>query len=237
VTCYADHLLKDYELKVVPLHLRTRDVVVATSRRIKRELLELAPTSPPDKILVKPNAIDCTRFPVLPRPEPAAGHPHRLVVTSRIEPKKGLVYLADAVKLLRDGGLDVECHVVGDSDRGVPASENYRAELWERVERHGLAGKFHLEGRQDEEGVRRFLAQAHLFVAPFVETEAAALTASRPRWSRRSRPATPPSSPTPDRSSRWSTTASTRASSRSATRRRSPPRSARSSSTRRRASA
>jgi colanic acid/amylovoran biosynthesis glycosyltransferase len=61
--------------------------------------------------------------------------------------------------------------VVGDSDRGVPASENYRAELWERVERHGLQGKFHLEGRQGEEGVRRFLAAAHLFVAPFVETE------------------------------------------------------------------
>ena len=171
VTCYADHLMKDYELKVVPLHLRTCDVVVATSQRIKRELLELAPDVAADKILVKPNAIDCTRFPVLPRPEPAAGQPHRLVVTSRIEPKKGLTYLADAVKLLRDGGLDVECHVVGDSDRGVPASENYRAELWERVERHGLQGKFHLEGRQDEEGVRRFLAAGHLFVAPFVETE------------------------------------------------------------------
>jgi glycosyltransferase involved in cell wall biosynthesis len=171
VTCYADHLLKDYDLKVVPLHLRTCDVVVATSRRIKRELLELAPDVPPDKILVKPNAIDCTRFPVLPRPEPVPGQPFRLVVTSRIEPKKGLVHLADAVKLLRDGGVDVECHVVGDSDRGVPASENCRAELWERIERHGLAGKFHLEGRQEEEGVRRFLAQAHLFVAPFVETE------------------------------------------------------------------
>jgi glycosyltransferase involved in cell wall biosynthesis len=171
VSCYADHQLKDYDLKVVPLHLRTCDVVIATSRRIKRELLELAPDVSPDKILVKPNAIDCTRFPVLPRPEPAAGAPFRLVVTSRIEPKKGLVHLADALKLLRDGGVDVECHVVGDADRGVPASENCKAELWERVERHGLSGKFHLEGRQNEEGVRGFLAKAHLFVAPFVETE------------------------------------------------------------------
>src|SRR5262249_11096691 len=85
--------------------------------------------------------------------------------------KKGLPYLADAVKLLRDGGVDVACHVVGDADRGVPASENCRAELWQRVERLGLTGHFHLEGRQNEEGVRRFLAQAHLFVAPFVETE------------------------------------------------------------------
>jgi len=171
VTCYADHVMKDYELKVVPLHLETCDVVVATSHRIKRELLAIAPSTPPDKILVKPNAIDCTRFPVIPRPEPAAGQPWRLVVTSRIEPKKGLAWLVDAVKLLRDGGLDVEAHLVGDADHGVPASEQCKAELCARIERHGLWGKVHLEGRQPEQEVRRFLSIAHLFVAPFVETE------------------------------------------------------------------
>ncbi|MBL8843791.1 MAG: glycosyltransferase [Planctomycetes bacterium] len=170
VSCYADHVLKDYELKVVPLHLETCDVVVATSHRIKRELLALAPGTPESRILVKPNAIDCTRFPVIPRPEPAAGQPHRLVVTSRIEPKKGLIYLVEAVKLLRDSGLDVEAHFVGDADHGVPASENCKAELCARIEALGLWGKVHLEGRQPEQKVRHFLSIAHLFVAPFVET-------------------------------------------------------------------
>jgi glycosyltransferase involved in cell wall biosynthesis len=172
VSCYADHLLKDYELKVVPLHLETCDVVVATSNRIKRELLALAPDIAADKILVKPNAIDCNRFPVIPRPEPAPGQPFRLVVTSRIEPKKGLIHLVEAVKLLCDEGVNVECHLVGDADKGMPASENCKAELEERVQRLGLAHKVHLEGRQGEQGVRSFLAMAHLFVAPFVETEA-----------------------------------------------------------------
>ena len=172
VSCYADHLLKDYELKVVPLHLETCDVVIATSQRIKRELLSLAPDVRGDKILVKPNAIDCNRFPVLPRAEPAPGQPFHLVVTSRIEPKKGLVHLVDAVKLLRDEGVNVECHLVGDADKGVPASETYKAELHERIKRLGLIDKVRLEGRQGEQGVRRFLALAHLFVAPFVETEA-----------------------------------------------------------------
>jgi glycosyltransferase involved in cell wall biosynthesis len=171
VSCYADHLLNDYELKVVPLHLQTCEVVVATSARIKRELLALAPDTPTDKILVKPNAIDCTRFPVLPRPEPEPGSPFRLVVTSRIEPKKGLIYLVEAVKKLRDEGLDVEAHIVGDVDKGVATSENYKAELCDLITRLDLWGKIHLEGRQPEQGVRKFLSIAQLFVAPFVETD------------------------------------------------------------------
>ncbi len=171
VSCYADHLLEDYELKVVPLHLETCDVVVATSERIKRELLSLAPATDPDKILVKPNAIDCTSFPVIPRVEPEPGQPFRIVVTSRLEPKKGLIHLVEAMKLLRDQGVNVEAHLVGDADRGVPASENCKAELSDRITRHDLWGKVHLEGRQPEQGVRRFLSLAHLFVAPFVETE------------------------------------------------------------------
>ena len=39
VSCYADHLLNDYELKVVPLHLQLCDIIIATSARIKQELL------------------------------------------------------------------------------------------------------------------------------------------------------------------------------------------------------
>ena len=70
ISCYADHLLKDYELKVVPLHLALCDIVVATSQRIKQELLELAPQADPNRIIVKPNGIDTTFFPVLQRAEP-----------------------------------------------------------------------------------------------------------------------------------------------------------------------
>jgi glycosyltransferase involved in cell wall biosynthesis len=171
VSCYADHVMKDYELKVVPLHLETCDVVIATSHRIKRELLEIAPATAPEKILVKPNAVDCTRFPVISRPEPGEGQPFRLVVTARIEPKKGLIHLAEAVKLLRDQGLNIEAHFVGDCDHGVPASENCKAELCAFLERNQLWGKVHLEGRQPEQRVRHFLSIAHLFVAPFIETE------------------------------------------------------------------
>jgi glycosyltransferase involved in cell wall biosynthesis len=171
VSCYADHVMKDYEFKLVPLHMELCDVVIATSARIKRELLELAPGADPSKILVKPNGIDPARFPVVERPEPRNGDPYRLVSVCRIEPKKGLLDLVDAVHLLKQRGVHVEAHIVGTADEWSPASVQYKQGLDERISELGLWGTVHLEGRQDLDGVLRFHHLAHLFVAPFVETE------------------------------------------------------------------
>jgi glycosyltransferase involved in cell wall biosynthesis len=171
VSCYADHLLKDYELKVVPLHMELCDVVVATSERIKRELLEIAPKTDPDRIIVKPNGIDTEAFPALARTEPEGGAPFRLVSVCRIEPKKGLLDLVDAVHVLRERGVKVEAHIVGTVDEWSQASREYKSRLDERITELGLWGTVHLEGRQNLEGILRFLGISHLFVAPFVETE------------------------------------------------------------------
>jgi glycosyltransferase involved in cell wall biosynthesis len=171
ISCYADHLLKDYELKVVPLHLELCDVVIATSERIKQELLDIAPQANPNRILVKPNAIDTEHFVSLERAEPEANAPFRLVCVSRIEPKKGLLYLVEAVHLLRQRGLRVEAHLVGTTDDWSEASRDYKRKLDQRISELDLWGTVHLEGRQNAEGVLRFLRLAHLFVAPFVETE------------------------------------------------------------------
>jgi glycosyltransferase involved in cell wall biosynthesis len=172
ITSYADHLLKDYELKVVPLQLTLSDVVVATSERIKRELLTLAPNIDADKILVKPNAIDCRHFPVAERSEPGEQAPWQLVSVCRIEPKKGLLHLAEAVRILRDErGRRVELHVIGEADKGVPVSEEYFRQLSAYCEQHRLGGTIHLEGRRMQADIARFLANAQIYVAPFVETE------------------------------------------------------------------
>ncbi|MDH3310521.1 MAG: glycosyltransferase, partial [Gammaproteobacteria bacterium] len=171
ISCYADHLLKDYELKVVPLHLELCDVVIATSERIKQELLAIAPQANPERILVKPNAIDAERLALFERPVPEANSTLRLVCVSRIEPKKGLLYLVEAVHLLRQRGLQVEAHLIGSVDEWSEASLDYKRKLDQRISELNLWGTVHLEGRQDAEGVLRFLRLAHLFVAPFVETE------------------------------------------------------------------
>lgn len=171
ISCYADHVLKDYELKVVPLHLELCDIVVATSERIKRELVELAPRADASRILVKPNGIDTERFSLRERSEPGDGMPFRLVTVCRIEPKKGLVELVEAVGLLRDRGQRVEAHVVGAPDEWSAESRDYKRRVDQRISELNLWGSVHLEGRQTLEGVQRMLGLAHLFVAPFVETE------------------------------------------------------------------
>ena len=141
VSCYADHLLNDYELKVVPLHLELCDIIIATSVRIKQELLEIAPDTDPRRILVKPNGIDTDCFPRLEREEPAHGQPFRLVSVCRIEPKKGLLDLVEAVHLLGERGVRVEAHLVGAADEWSEASRDYKRKLDQRISELGLWGR------------------------------------------------------------------------------------------------
>ena len=98
------------------------------------------------------------------------GEPFRLVSVCRIEPKKGLIDLVEAMSLLRQRGVNVEAHIVGTVDKWSDASRNYGHQLDQRISELNLWGTVHLEGRQNLEGVQRFLGIAHLFVAPFVET-------------------------------------------------------------------
>jgi glycosyltransferase involved in cell wall biosynthesis len=169
VSCYADHLLSDYVLKVVPLHLRLCSVIVATSNRIQRELVGMIPDADADRILVKPNAIDCRSFPASTRPEPKGGGPFRLVCVSRIEPKKGLLYLVDAVRALRDCRINVECQLIGSYDPDQPSSVAYAEELEARIRELDLGASIHLAGRRSAAEVSHVLQQSHVFVAPFVE--------------------------------------------------------------------
>lgn len=172
ISSYADHLLKDYELKLVPLHLRLCDVVVATSARIKSELLSLAPDIDADKIVVKPNAIDSQHFPVMERKSPATGEPFRLVCVARIEPKKGLLYLVQAVRILnQERGRKVVVHLIGEADPKDAAGQACHRELLQFCEQQGMSDCVRLEGRRSQTEVRGFLDRGHAFVAPFIETE------------------------------------------------------------------
>ena len=170
VSCYADHMLEDYALKVVPLHMEQCTLVVATSARIRQELLRLAPGVDGSRIVVKPNGINTSRFPVIVLDEPASGEPHRVVCVSRIEPKKGLMYLLEAVGTLRDRNVRIEVHLLGGVDSSA-ASEQYSRDLGARYSELRLGGIVHLEGRQTEAEIRSFFARSHLYVAPFIETD------------------------------------------------------------------
>ena len=167
VSCYADHVLNDYALKLVPVHMRTCAVAVATSVRIKGELETIARLPLPHAI-VKPNAIDVRQFTGNRRVPMSPDRPVRIVTVCRIHPKKGLTYLVDAVWRLRDSGLQVVAQIIGEPDSD-PASERCFRELQEQIADHRLQTVVLLEGRKNTGEVRDYLSGADIFVSPFIE--------------------------------------------------------------------
>jgi len=165
VSCYADHLLADDPLKVVPLHLASADLLVATSERIAGELRQLAPGAAP-RILVKPNAVDCRRFPVLPPRAPDGRR--RLLAVCRIDAKKGLPDAVAALAELLAGGREVELEIAGAAGEDT-AGRAALAALCEAIEAYGVAGHVRLLGRCGEAALRRALAGADLVLFPSVE--------------------------------------------------------------------
>jgi glycosyltransferase involved in cell wall biosynthesis len=169
VTCYADHLLADYPLKLAAPQLAAADLVVATSERARDELLTLAPACAP-RLLVKPNSVDGSFFAMSTRREPESGEPFRLLSVARIDPKKGLLDLLAASLELRRRGVACVLDLVGGVEQGSEAGERELAALRAEIERRGLAGEVRLRGFLPAAGVREALRAAHLFVAPYVET-------------------------------------------------------------------
>jgi glycosyltransferase involved in cell wall biosynthesis len=169
ITAYSDHMLADYRFKLVPLHLQTADLVVATSRRAAGELLQIGGEGLRARLLQKPNGVDGRRWPLTPRP--AAG-PFELVSVSRLEPKKGLLSLVDAVALLAEKGRAPVVHLVGAEDPGRADSREYAAQLRRRIAERGLGGQIRMHGLLPPTALLPVLARASAFVAPYVETEA-----------------------------------------------------------------
>jgi len=170
VTAYADHMLNDYAFKCVPLHLELADLVVATSRRIKNELSAIGGGRFDSKILVKPNGIDIGQFPFVDAAERlnAASEPE-LISVSRIEPKKGLIYLIEALRILKDRGVPVRLSIVGGVDPHTSTSPAYFRELVSKIEQLELSERIVLHGAKKRQEFIPLLMRARIFVAPYVE--------------------------------------------------------------------
>jgi len=167
VSCYADHVLDDYPLKLVTVHLRTCAIAVATSARIKEELETIAGRTLPQAIL-KPNGIDVRQFETTRRAPIDPDRPVGFVTVCRIHPKKGLIYLVDALRLLRDNGLPFFAQIVGEPDNDADGRACFQ-ELMQQIETHRLETVVSLEGRKNSAEVREYLAGADIFVSPFIE--------------------------------------------------------------------
>ncbi|MEO8197002.1 MAG: glycosyltransferase, partial [Thermoanaerobaculia bacterium] len=169
VTAYSDHRLADYALKLVALQLAHADLIVATSERARRELVEVAPDCA-RRTIVKPNAVDGRFFAPVVRSEPLSGSPFRLLSVARIDPKKGLCDLLAAAAELRRWEIPFVLDLVGGVESGSAAGAQELAALRAAIDRLGLGGIVTLRGFLGAGEIRAALAAADLFVAPYVET-------------------------------------------------------------------
>ncbi len=169
VSCYADHMLDDYPFKLVPLHVELASVIVATSARIKRELSAMTKGKFDDKIIVKPNGVDGARFPPVVRQDRKQGDPFEVISISRIEPKKGLTHLIEAIADLKKKGHKVVAHIVGSKDQHSKGSLEYAAEFEQRIKDLGVENEVILHGMKKQEELPPILRRCRAFVAPYVE--------------------------------------------------------------------
>lgn len=153
-----------YELEMerdsLPLKVRHAAFVVAISEFNRRIILEACGGLWNDKIRVIHCGVDTDRF----RP---AGHRETspaltLLSVGRLEPVKGHPYLVDAVRRLREEGVDVRCRIAGEG--------SLRPELERQITAAGLGDAVELLGPRTAGEVVGLMADADVFVLPSVVT-------------------------------------------------------------------
>ncbi len=166
VTCYGDHVLDDYALKVLPFHLVQCTLVIATSKQIKEELLSVATGLNPNHILVKPGANSAAQFPEFVHREPRKGQAYSVVSVLGMEPERGLLYLAEAAKILKDRNEKIEFQLL----KGAMSKDSLE-ELERAIRQLDISDVIHLKGVLSEADTKKLFEEAHLLVVASVQTD------------------------------------------------------------------
>jgi colanic acid/amylovoran biosynthesis glycosyltransferase len=114
---------------------------------------------PGNRIVVHHSALNLDEFPFRECGFPTQGPIHLLCVARLVE-VKGVRYAIEAVRLLRNRGIDVDLHVLGEGP--------LREECESLISALGLGDQIVLEGDCVKTQVREFLERSHIFVCPSV---------------------------------------------------------------------
>ncbi len=126
---------------------------LATTPEMKDTLAGLG--YPAERIFLVPNFLAQTST---PRPLGQLKTPPLVGSMGRFSRRKGFHVLIDAIALLRERGVAVECAIAGDGRN--------RAELEKQIAERGVAGCVRLVGWLDNVQKVRFLESVDLFVSP-----------------------------------------------------------------------
>lgn len=132
------------------------------TRKLRGELREALGEDVPDQLYLQPMGVDTDELarnaPYLP---PEAGEPLKLFSCGRLNVVKGHQDLMDAVKLLRDRGIDARLEIAGQDDDG---GAGYYAVLAQKIKDLNLEDHVTLLGAIGADMVHQKLLDAHIFV-------------------------------------------------------------------------
>jgi colanic acid/amylovoran biosynthesis glycosyltransferase len=117
------------------------------------------------KISVIYNGVDLERLVPSPPTESISG-PTLLLSVARLIPQKGLEYLLEACRILRNQGYAFRCEIIGGPEE--PLYTDYHIGLKKLRNRLGLEGDVFFLGAQPFAQVLAKLRRAHIFVLPCV---------------------------------------------------------------------
>lgn len=125
----------------------------------------LASGVPADRIAVIPFGMEAqeTAPPLTDLPSGVHGKPLRIASVGRFKPRKNQLALVDAVRELRNEGVDVRCDLVGRYDA---SSRCYHDQVHAAIAEAGLGEHVRICSDVDDRGRARVLAAAHLVVQP-----------------------------------------------------------------------
>lgn len=134
---------------------------IVITRRLQRELHEQLDGHLPNRVAVVGMGVQAGAFtrPDPYRPWPGTG-PVEIFSCGRLNPAKGHLDLIEAVRLLRENGVDARCAIAGEDEFG---GRGYRLTLQQRISELGLTDAVRLLGSVSEDSVRTHLHRAHVF--------------------------------------------------------------------------
>lgn len=146
--------------KIKRFTLRHADAVITNSSATQGVCQELYDRDYP----IIPMGVDLQRF---KRPsglswQTTAGKPFELLFVGRVVEAKGLLYLCQAVKLLRQQHVSVHLTIVGDGEA--------RESIVEYITSNNLEEAITLAGWIQQENLAAYYANANAFVGPSIQT-------------------------------------------------------------------
>ncbi|MCV2893394.1 exopolysaccharide biosynthesis GT4 family glycosyltransferase EpsE [Lentibacter sp. XHP0401] len=132
------------------------------TRKLMRELGEALGDDLPKHLYLQPMGVDTDELTrTTPYEAPVEGGPLRLFSCGRLNIVKGHQDVMEAVKLLRDRGIDAKLEIAGQDDDG---GAGYYGVLAAKIKELGLEAHVTLLGAIDAEAVQEKLLAAHIFV-------------------------------------------------------------------------